>query len=496
MGGRNTKPGRRVSVDVLVVGGGPAGLTAAKAAADRGLSVRLVEAADEIGGMARSVTIAGQRVDLGSHRFHPAATPRVRALVDQLVGDDLQLRPRNGRLRLAGRWVRFPLRPLDMLWSVPPGFGIAIAADLMTGPLRQAGADTYAEVVRAGLGPAVLGAFHGPMATKLWGLPAEQLSGELARKRVAVRSGGRLVAKLAAGARPSRRTFLYPRLGYGQIVESLAEAAVAAGVDIDTSSTVVRVTPGPSGCEVHWQPRRGGAAEGTVATAHRIFWTAAPDRLADAVVAGPKPPQGEKTRGAVGGAIGERGDGFVTESRVDHRGLVLVYLVVPRRPWTEFDAHYVPDLDVAFSRVSEPANYRTGPDPENLTVLCAEIPCDEGDDRWTADRGELRDLVLDGMARVELPSPTVNHTEVRRLPSVYPVLTAANAAARRRRLEAAAHFDGVTVIGRQGRLVADNLHHVMEMSLSAVDCINPDGSWNQAAWTRAESRFETFVVED
>ena len=98
------------SVDVLVVGGGPCGLAAALGAARRGRSVRLLEASDHLGGMAASFEVAGQRVDHGSHRLHPSAPPPVRALLDELLGADLQERRRNGRLHLAGRWVGFPLR--------------------------------------------------------------------------------------------------------------------------------------------------------------------------------------------------------------------------------------------------------------------------------------------------------------------------------------------------------------------------------------------------
>ncbi len=45
--------------NILVVGGGPAGLTAAKAIVDRGMEVVLVEKSDSLGGMARELTCKG-----------------------------------------------------------------------------------------------------------------------------------------------------------------------------------------------------------------------------------------------------------------------------------------------------------------------------------------------------------------------------------------------------------------------------------------------------
>src|ERR1700712_1088021 len=108
-------------VDIVVLGGGPAGLAAAGKAAATGRSVLLLERGPAVGGMAASFEVAGVRVDAGSHRLHPASPPAVLDLLRELLGDDLQTRPRNGRLRLYGRWVGFPLRPAELVRTLPPG---------------------------------------------------------------------------------------------------------------------------------------------------------------------------------------------------------------------------------------------------------------------------------------------------------------------------------------------------------------------------------------
>ena len=70
---------------------------------------------------------------------------------------------------------------------------------------------------------------------------------------------------------------------------------------------------------------------------------------------------------------------------------MLVYLVVDEDRYADVDAHYVPDADVAFARLSEPKNYRRGPDPAGRTVLCAEVPATAGDATWAATDDELAD---------------------------------------------------------------------------------------------------------
>lgn len=438
--------------DLQVVGGGPAGLATALAAARRGRSVQVLERAEHLGGMAASIEVAGQRVDLGSHRLHPGAPPRVAALVAELLGDDLQVRERNGRLLLDGSWVRFPFRPIDLLRSTPPTLAVRLATDVLRSHGPDDDATTYADVVRTGLGATALDRFHGPMATKLWGRPPDELSAELARRRISVRDRSSVVRRLARTSRSSGRTFLYPRLGYGQVVERLAAAAVEAGVDIVTGASWT--LPAEDG------PRPG-----------HVVWTAPITELAR-LLGGP-------------------------EQSIEHRGVVLVYLVLPTPSWSPFDAHYVPDPDVAFARLSEPKNYRDGPDPAATTVLCAELPATVGDAVWTSDDVALRDVVLEGMARCGLGAPTVVDVRTVRLPTVYPVLRAADQDARRRVLDWADGLSGITVLGRQGLGVADNLHHVLDMALAYVEALPPgENAPDPARWRAERRRFESFVVDD
>ncbi len=455
------------STDVLVVGGGPTGLAAALGAARRGHAVTLVEAGPRLGGMAASITVAGQRVDLGSHRLHPSAPPRVRALLDELLGNDLQVRRRNGRLRVGGSWARFPLDPADLVRSLPFGLAARIGTDLLAGaarPDREAPDDSYADVVRQRLGRTVLEHFHGPYATKLYGVDPGTIDGDVARRRIALTGLGDVLSRLRRTRQPSGSTFLYPRLGYGQVVDRLAEQAAAAGVDVRTGTVVDEVRPAAGGgVRVVCDDDRGRDVG-------RVLWTAPPGALA---AAADRPPVD-----------------------LDHRALALVYLVVEGGPWLPWDAHYVPTPGVPFVRLSEPRNYRDGPDPDDVTVLCAEVPCSVGDATWTADDDTLAARVRVGIERLGLPAPAAVDHHVVRLPRVYPLLRRGDAARLQTQLADLQEVPGVTLLGRQGLGVADNLHHVLAMALAAVDCLGPDGTFDDAAWGRHLDDFAQHVVED
>lgn len=457
---------------ILVVGAGPAGLMAAWRAAVAGHEVTVVEREDRVGGMAASIEVAGQRVDLGSHRLHPSIDPHLLAALRGLLGDDLQTRRRHGRIRLQDRWIAFPLQLGDLLTRSPPSFAARAGFDAVTGPFRRPRADTFGEVVRAGLGPAVASRFYDPYARKLWGIGPDELAGELARRRVSAATPADVVRRLGRARRSGGARFLAPRRGFGQISEALADAAVSAGATI-------RLGTGLASADLRADGVRAELSDGTGVDAERLWSTAPLSALAERLTPAPPAP----VRAAAG--------------RLTARALVLVYLVVDRPHYTEFDAHYFPGLDVATARLSEPKNYRDSPDdPAATTVLCAELACTEGDATWTASPGDLGARVAAELEGQGLPPARPVAVEVRRLPRVYPVYRVgfeADLAG----LEAwAAHHPRLLTFGRQGLFVPDNTHHALAMGWAAAAALRPVGGFDQAAWDRARSSFRSFVVED
>jgi protoporphyrinogen oxidase len=461
------------SADLLVLGAGPAGLTAAWQAARAGLRVVLLERAPAVGGLAASFPVAGVRVDHGSHRLHPSTPAGILADLRGLLGNDLQRRVRNGRLRIAGQWVGFPLRPAELAGRLPPPLLGRVAWQTLIGPLRRPRGDTYAEVLRAGLGPALYDELYAPYARKLWGLDGEQIDGEQARRRVAADTPVKIARRmLRPGRDGSGRTFFYPRHGFGQLSEAVADAAAAAGAELRLGSEATRVTVTGEAVTVT-------AADGWQGDAGHLFSTVPLPVLARICTPGPDP------------------EVLAAAGALRFRAMVLVYLVHQgTRPWTRFDAHYLPSPATPVTRISEPSNYRDSAlDPPDRTVLCAELPCETGDPIWTATDRELAGLVTEALARHGLPPVRGGEHQVRRLPRVYPVYQRGYADQLRELDGWAGRLPRVTTFGRLGLFAHDNTHHAMAMAYDAVAAL-AGGEWDRQAWATARARFASHVVED
>jgi protoporphyrinogen oxidase len=467
---------------VAVLGAGPAGLGAAHELARRGIDCVLLEQQEFVGGNAGSFELAGIRVDFGSHRLHPASDPAVMATVRELLGDDLLERPRHGRIRLMGRWLHFPLKAPDLALHAPPRFAFGVGMDLLGKvlPGSTKGEETFASVLRKGLGATICDEFYFPYARKIWGMEPAELSPIQAYKRVSSGSIGKMLKRLipggtGTGAGNAKGIFYYPKHGYGQISEALAEAAGSAGADIRLGAQVKRLVL----ADGHHRVELEHEGQPTVLEAEHVWSTIPVTALAR--LADPAAP-----------------DDVVTAARsLRFRGMLLIYLVLDSQQFTPFDAHYFPGADIRITRLSEPKNYPALTKPEGTTVLCAELPCQPDDELWSANDESLGQIVREDLARAGLPVEcAVREVAVRRLPHAYPLYPIGYEKAFDRLDDWAESLERVLTFGRQGLYAHDNTHHALYMAAAAARCLGDDGVFDHAEWARERKIFETHVVED
>ena len=102
---------------VVIIGAGPAGLTAAYVLSKAGVRVTVLEGDDMVGGISRTAQYKGFRFDIGGHRFFTKVAP-VEALWHEILGDEFISVPRLSRIYYNGRFFDYPLKAGNALRSL------------------------------------------------------------------------------------------------------------------------------------------------------------------------------------------------------------------------------------------------------------------------------------------------------------------------------------------------------------------------------------------
>ena len=100
---------------MVIIGAGPAGLTAAYQLARRGVTSTVLEATDVVGGISRTVERDGWRFDIGGHRFFTKVQPVEELWHEILDEEDFLLTPRMSRIFYDGKYFDYPLKAINAL---------------------------------------------------------------------------------------------------------------------------------------------------------------------------------------------------------------------------------------------------------------------------------------------------------------------------------------------------------------------------------------------
>lgn len=251
------EPGARPR-QVVVLGAGIAGLLFARAlSGDPAISVRLFEADEQVGGLARSFTVDGFTFDYGIHGLY-TKNPDVATTFDEWGGTDHQVLEVQVRDSYDRRWLKHPLH-LNLRGLAPElivkcllGF-IQVAAQAGQNPKPK----NYAEWCYANLGEFYSEEFQFPYTRKFWAAEPEELTTEWMGPRVPAPNIKQIIEGVAYKVAPTKHyvtQLRYPkRGGFGFYARKLAR-----GLTLQTNYKAVVVDTGTksvsfsNGTEVHY----------------------------------------------------------------------------------------------------------------------------------------------------------------------------------------------------------------------------------------------------
>ena len=443
----------------MVIGAGPAGLTAAYELTGRGFCPTVLEADDVVGGLARTVQRDGWRFDIGGHRFF-TKVPAVRQVWEEMLdADDFLLRPRLSRIYYRGNMFDYPLRAFNAL----RGLGLAEAARCFLSygwakvnpPGDQS---TFEGWVSARFGRRLYGIFFKTYTEKVWGMPATRIQADWAAQRIKNLSLMKAVTNAILPRRNQKditsliEEFHYPKRGPGMMWEKARDICVSRGARVEVRTRVTAVH------------HSGGRAVGVTAVSNGVeerfeatsVISSMP--LRDLIAALDPSPPGDVARAA---------------QQLRYRDFLTVALIVPEEKGFRDNWIYIHDPDVRVGRIQNYGSWSPYMVKAGRTCLGLEYFVTRGEELWSMSDHELIALATRELAQLGLcDAGVVELGYVVRMSKAYPVYDETYREALsvvRKWLDA--NVSNLYTVGRNGMHKYNNQDHSMYTAMCSVDNI-------------------------
>ena len=394
----------------VIIGAGPAGLTAAYELLRGGATVRVYEADDVVGGISRTVERDGWRFDIGGHRFFTKVS-RVESFWHEILADeDFLRRPRMSRIYYRRALYDYPLNATNALRNLGIGESMRCMGSYVKARIRPPKDQSHFEGwVSARFGWRLYSIFFKTYTEKVWGIPADQIQADWAAQRIKNLSLSRAVTDALLPRRNRRdvtsliEEFQYPKYGPGMMWERCAERVRKLGGQVTTGARVTAVHRDP-------QTKRAVAVSvdgtGGVRTdpADHVICSMPISELVTALRPAPPPEVLAAARG------------------LRYRDFLTVALVVPSEYSFPDNWIYVHDPAAKVGRIQNFGSWSPHLVKDGRTCLGLEYFVFENDEMWRTPDPDLIAKATAELERLGLIRPgSVEAGYVVRMPKAYPV---------------------------------------------------------------------------
>ena len=441
----------------IIIGAGPAGLTAAYQLVKRNIRPIVIEKSNQVGGLARTEDYKGYRFDIGGHRFF-THLQEVEQLWEEVLGEEFIKVARLSRIYYQGRYFNYPLNIFNTLSNLGIVESLLILLSYFKAKLWPHPEEkTFEHWVINRFGQRLYQKFFKTYTEKVWGILCTTIQADWAAQRIKGLSLKTVVSNALFSNNHNRaktliHEFHYPVLGPGIMWQRFQELIEGQGGVTHLNSEVVRFKL--KGNRIQEVSLIQG--EKTIGIPGENFFSSIP--LTELIFRLDPPAPNEV---------------LVAAHHLTYRSFVLVGLIINRGDLFPDQWIYVHSPEVKVGRIQNFRNWspKMVPDPKK-TSLGMEYFCTEGDEIWRMPDTELlelakRELVHLGMAE----AAEVEDGVVYRQPKAYPVYNNDY----QQHLQVIQRFlvtiENLQTIGRNGLHRYNNQDHSMFTGMLAVENI-------------------------
>ena len=457
---------------VLVLGAGPAGISAAWRLAERGVRVTVVDKDAAVGGMGKTIKVGPHLVDYGPHTFHIRETEESRSIheaIRPLFGDDPLILTRGTRVLLRGKEYVYPLELLQVLTGVSPLLSARIVADYMAASVKSFVApakkeDSFEEWGVRNLGRTLYDLCFGIYSARVWGLPTSQISSKQAQRVAKLNLKNIILRTLGIKADPATyfTKYMYPRKGISVLFENMAAEVRKRGNCIHLQAPVVRLER--EGDRIARVTFKRDGREETIECDGVLSTLPLP--LLVGMIQPALPPQVA-----------------AHAAKLRYRSLKLIYIVLKRKQLTDYHWVYLLDHHYRVNRMSEQKNVSSEMVPADRTVLCIELSCWRDEPVWKASDEEIYRIALRDMLQMGygVKESEVEDYFVTDIATAYPVYEINFEDHLIPVLEGVHEVPNLLTLGRHGLFLNNSMDDNVLLGMKVADQI-ADGGFDSRSW--------------
>jgi len=452
---------------VVILGAGPAGISAAWRLTKLGYPVTVLERDDAVGGMGRTIKVGDYSVDFGPHTFHIRETPESKEILKTITpffGDNPLTLVRGTRVLLRGKEYVYPLEMLQVLFGVSPLLSARILIDYSVATIKSFFAparkeDSFEEWGVRNLGRTLYDLCFGIYSARVWGLPTSQISSKQAQRVAKLNLKNIILRTLGIKADPNTyfTKYFYPRQGISQLFEGMAAEVRAGGNVIKLNSPAVRVE------------RDGDRVTRVVYQAEGRDQTIDCDVLLSTL---PLPALVNITTPALPPALIDHA------AQLRYRSLKLIYIALKRPQMTDYHWVYLLDEQFRVNRLSEQKNVSSEMVPKDRTILCIELSLWKDEPLWKASDEDVYRLALSDLMKMGygVTESEVDAYFVTDIPTAYPVYELNFEQHLIPVLEGVHEMRNVLTLGRHGLFLNNSMDDNVGLGFQVADHIDQKGA--------------------
>ena len=455
-----------IHIDTLILGAGPAGLTAGYKLATEHQSICIVDTCDKVGGLAKTLVHDDFLCDIGPHilcsrEYVYDFNPEMYAFIQHLLGAELYEYESANRHYLESVQVghgkyTYPVRILNAVQNAGFGGSVAIGFDYLHAKFSAGVGDDYESSLVSSLGRKLSELFLLQIGEKTWGMPCSKMSADVAWRvgdfsifDVLKKQWGSFTDGFGKKGNPVN----YPKHGIGVICDRLKEEIESTG------HCAWRLSSTPQKISVE-QNRVVSVEIGRSDTDVESVY---PEKLISSIplldlveALSPKPPA----------------EIIAAAQSLRCRSHICVYLVFQTDSILPEHCIYFADPEIPFARMMEQNHYSKDMVPVGKTVLGIEYFCWFDDDVWNLSDSQICSMTRDWLQKLGIIcDQSLLDFFVHREKDAYPAYELGYEANLGKVREYLDRISNLQIIGRVGSFSYIGQYKAMQMGWDAAESI-------------------------